>query len=249
MTRQFYKDPPIKPLRDWRTYSIGIPVLSSALGACLFMFLAFSFTELGAIPDIWRTWIVVFAAFSTALGSSFGSIGSSVEVYSKVFEGRAKRIDWISLGLSVAATLGGFILGFSALLAGAEWAVFVRLWGPIALSVLVAGDAASDVIQLGGIFGSYNLRYAQWEAEMIAYNEEHGITEPDPPALDPSELVFDPTWPEADWPYVRRMTASLNGNRATFDRATLLQMLHERERRPLSDSTVTRHVSRVREGK
>jgi MFS family permease len=114
------------------------------------MFLAFSFTELGAIPDAWRTWIVVVAAFGTAFGSSFGSVGSSVVIYAKAFEKRVELLDWISLALSILATMGGFILGFAALLAGEEWAAFVRIWGPIALSILVGGDAAGDLIELGG---------------------------------------------------------------------------------------------------
>lgn len=171
MAQEFWQKEPKRPFKDWRTYMIGLPVLSSAWGGCWFMFLAFSFTELGAIPDAWRTWIVVMAAFGTAFGSAFGSVGSSIEIYTKAFEKRAERLDWISLALSIAATMGGFILGFAALLAGAEWAVFVRLWGPIALSILVAGDAASDVIQLGGLFASYNMRYKAWEDEKRVWIE------------------------------------------------------------------------------
>jgi hypothetical protein len=169
------------------------------------MFLAFSFTELSAIPANVRTWIVVVAAFSTAFGSAFGSIGSSVEVYSKAFEKRAELLDWISLALSVLATLGGFILGFAALLAGAEWAVFVRLWGPIALSVLVAGDAASDVIQLGGIFGSYNLRYEQWRQEKRHWD-----------AAEVRGEHATPEWTTARIEDFRVVQARMNGDGATL---------------------------------
>lgn len=203
MTQPFWKPQPREPWHDWRTFAIGVPVLSSAWGACLFMFLAFSFTELGAIPADVRTWIVVVAAFSTAVGSAFGSIGSSVEVYTKAFEGRAVNLDWLSLILSVAATLGGFVLGFAALLAGAEWAVFVRLWGPIVLSVLVAGDAASDVIQLGGLFAAYNIRYQAWLDEKAAWDIAHGNVPA--PELRPAGIDD-----------FRRVLGRLNGQRATL---------------------------------
>lgn len=184
----FWQEEPRKPFKDWRTYMIGMPVLSSGWGACLFMFLAFSFTELSAIPPNVRTWIVVIAAFATAFGSAFGSVGSSVEVYSKAFEGRAVFLDWLSLGLSVLAMMGGFVLGFAALLGtGDQWTAFVTLWGPIALSVLVAGDAASDLIQLGGIFGAYKLRYAKWDQERREWNEATGYTEPVSQSVEVSE--------------------------------------------------------------
>jgi MFS family permease len=176
------------------------------------MFLAFSFTELGAIPDAWRTWIVVVAAFGTAFGSSFGSVGSSVVIYAKAFEKRVELLDWISLALSILATMGGFILGFAALLAGEEWAAFVRIWGPIALSILVGGDAAGDLIELGG------------RAER-----------------EPTELVFDPSWPTMSKEEFLGHLERLNGDRATLaDPETLKKFIHSKDRNLPSRTTLKR---------
>ena len=125
--------------------------------------------------------------------------------------------------------------------------MFVRLWGPLALSALVAGDAASDVIQLGGVFASYNLRYETWLEEREAWDKEHNEqpahTEPqradDVPADDWRDAKID------DW---RAIAARMNGNRASCDADAVRAALNEHHLRPPSDSTVNRWAQRARDG-
>ena len=237
---QFWKQKPKAPLDDWRTYLIGVPVLASALGACLFMALSFSFTELEAIPAHVKIGLVIVAAFATATGSAFGSVGSGIEVYRKAFEGRAIWLDWVSLALSVAATLGGFVMGFAALLgAVSEWSAVARVWGPLAISALVALDAAGDLIELGGLFAAYNLRYEQWEQDKAEWEQAHGIVEP----IDRS------SWPAATKDDARRLATRLNGERADVTAGNLQTYLDTLQvRADVSESTRARWADVIRNG-
>ena len=79
----FWRPKPRAPWKDWRMYSMLLPILSGALGACIFMAFGFSFTEMKIIPATIRTPMVVVAAFAVAFGSTFGSIGSGVEIFRK----------------------------------------------------------------------------------------------------------------------------------------------------------------------
>ena len=248
MTKPFWKPEPRQPLTDWRTYLIGVPVLSSALGACLFMALSFSFTELEAIPLRAKVGMVIVAAFATAMGSAFGSVGSGIEVYRKAFEGRAVWLDWVSLALSVAATLGGFVMGFAALLGAVEgWSALARVWGPLALSALVALDAAGDLIELGGLFAAYNMRYEQWLDERRQWDERHAQTEPQ--RADDANTGDDVSaWPVARLDQWRAIARSLNGSRAECDADAVRAALNEHHLHPPSDSTVNRWAQRARDG-
>jgi len=247
VTIKFWKDPPIKPLNDWRTYLIGVPVIFSATGAGLFMALSFSFTELDAISQPVKIGLVIVAAFSTAIGSAFGSIGSGIEIYRKAFEKTAIWLDWTSLALSVAATLGGFIMGFAALLgAVSQWSEAARRVGPLILSALVALDAAGDLIELGGLFAAYNVRYAAWDKERATYNDAHNIVPVEP---EPDLVRIDPRWPAADINDVKALR--LNGERADLDRYGLEQALarqFEKRMPDVSPSTVGRWVKLAKNG-
>lgn len=244
MTRSFWQEPPTKPFRDWRTYMIGIPVLFSATGACIFMAFSFSFTEMGAIAQAARIRQVIIAAYATAIGSTFGSIGSGIEIYRKAFEKRAINLDWLSLGLSIGATLGGYMMGFAALIGTAQKWGDVRLGAALlVLSGLVALDAAGDLIELGGVFAGYNIRKTAWIEAREAHNEKYGIVERQ------DRIAIDPTWPEAEIGDARRVIARMNGERATLTRDGLEQALAREQLRLRKPSTTGRWLRMAHEGR
>lgn len=176
MTEQtFWKPEPKEPWKDWRTYSMLIPILSSALGGCLFMALGFSFTEMGSILQSVRTGLVIVASFTVAFGSSFGSVGSGIEVFRKRYTGDAQGWDWISLGVSTLTTVAGFAMGFAALLgATTTWSEIAVIYGSIVVGTLAALDSTGDMIELGGLFGSYEARVERWRVEREQWRVQTG---------------------------------------------------------------------------
>ena len=77
----FWKPEPREPWRDWRTYSMLIPIVTGALGACIFFALGLAFAEILSIGAGWRKLMILVASFGVAFGATFGSIGSGIEVF------------------------------------------------------------------------------------------------------------------------------------------------------------------------
>ena len=230
--KRYYIPEPVAPWRDWRTYSLLVPVLSSTVGAMVFTTLAFGFTELETLPTLFLTRLVIIGVFSVGIGSTFGSAASGIEIYRKVFSKAVGAWDWIALGVSTATTVGGYALGFAALLgAVAEWSRPAQVWGPLALGLLVSLDGVCDIIELGGLFGSYGDRYETWLRDKAQWEAENGIVEP----IDRSQ------WRAATLADFRRLAASLNGNRTALSIANLQEHLDSmRVRLDASETTVRR---------
>ena len=225
----FWKPEPRPPFEDWRTYSMLIPILSSALGACLFLALGFSFTEIATIPQRIRTGLVIVASFTVAFGSTFGSVGSGIEIFRKVHTGQVQGWDWVSLGISTATTIAGFGMGFAALLgATAQWSQVAVIYGSLVVGTLAALDSSGDMIELGGLFGSYEDRYEQWLAEREQWRAENG----------PEAEIL--TWPVAK---VSDFEQICNGNGAHMTEDDLKVKLNERGLRMPSRATVRRWLS------
>ena len=259
----FWKPEPREPWRDWRTYSMLIPILSSALGACLFLALGFSFTEIATIPQRIRTGLVIVASFTVAFGSTFGSVGSGIEIFRKVHTGQVQGWDWVSLGISTATTIAGFGMGFAALLgATAQWSQVAVIYGSLVVGTLAALDSSGDMIELGGLFGSYEDRYEQWLAEREQWRAENGQevvgdsdylnTELEHLMQQVGGLVEEISylqnrfaWPIASKADVDRVLAGLNGRAALVDRQELALILAEEHLNlpaTTGDSTVKRWI-------
>ena len=252
MTRAFFKPEPTKPEDSKIAKALRQSLRLAVAGYAITGLFAFAFADVNLIPSWIQQALVLVGSACIVVGSETNTIPTGEAALSKIGTGRFSIFDLLAFLASLGGSLFSILIVFSVrqvALGESPWREFAIVKGPLFLGCANVLDFYGALLELSLIRRDYSRDWLTWWQEKVAWDTEYGITEPDPPALDPSELVFDSTWPEADWPYVRRMTASLNGNRATFDRATLLKMLHERERRPLSDSTVTRHVSRVREGK
>jgi len=243
----FYKPEPREPWRDWRTYSMLAPILSNAVGASIFFALGLAFAEVANIPDKWRTPLVLVASFGVAIGSTFGSIGSGIEIFRKAYKRQATGWDWASLTISVVTTIVGMVMGFAALLgATEEWSRLMTIYGCIVVGAFASLDTGGDMIELGGLFGSYEDRIEQWRDEREAYNAKYGIVEA-PIVRESPTLSFDPSWAQAGIDDVRAIAAQMNGQRATLTEEQLLSVLHQNHLRPREAKTVRRWVRTVRE--
>ena len=245
MTQEtFWKPEPKEPWHDWRTYSMLIPILSGTLGACIFMALGFSFTEMDSISAGVRIVLVILASFTVAIGSTFGSVGSGIEVFRKRYTGDIQTWDWISLAVSTLTTVAGFGMGFAALLgATTDWSSAARVWGSLVVGTLAALDSLGDMIECGGLFGSYETRVEQWRAEREEWRRSTGqsVVHIDDKLTEKLDQLVDRwAWLTATSDQVNRATAHLNGDRANLTRQELGLILAEHKLNLPSPSTVKR---------
>jgi len=270
MTETFWKPEPRPPFEDWRTYSMLIPVLSSALGACLFLALGFSFTEIAEIPQRIRTGLVIVASFTVAFGSTFGSVGSGIEIFRKVHTAQAGRWDWVSLVISTCTTIAGFGMGFAALLgATAQWSAVAVIYGSLVVGTLAALDSSGDMIELGGLFGSFEDRKEQWLIEREQWRRENGqAVVTDRAELDQRlQFLVDRikavdqeldrvhehvgqldqrwSWPQSKKSDFETILAGMNGNAPKLDRESAILLLAQNQLQPPSDSTLAKWIREV----
>jgi hypothetical protein len=247
----FWKPEPREPWHDWRTYSMLGPIAAGALGACIFFALGLAFAEIVNIRAEVRKPLIFVASFGVAIGATFGSIGSGIEVFRKSHKGEAKSWDWVSLGISTVTTIVGMIIGVATLLGGTtNWSQQAVIWGSAAVCGFAALDAAGDMIELGGLFGSYEERVEQWRAEREAWRVSTGqsvtangqeiVTKLSQLETAISQLNHRWAWPTATAADVNRATAHLNGDRANLTREELGVILAEHQLNLPSPSTVKR---------
>lgn len=261
MNENFWKPQPREPWKDWRTYSMLIPILSGALGACIFFALGLAFAEVVNIRPEVRKPLVLTASFAVAFGSTFGSIGSGIEVFRKSYKGQATAWDWTSLIISILTTIVGMIMGFAALLGATQtWSQIATIYGCIVVGGFASLDTGGDMIELGGLFGSFEDRFEHWLAEREQWRQENGqgaasagrqvaarveqvAARVEQVAADAARLSNRWTWPTATKADFERIVSGMNGDRARLDRETLSAILAEHEMNMPADSTVRRWLS------
>lgn len=167
--QDFYLDrPAMLGVRGW---SLLIPSILAAVGFCAFAVLAFSFTELQALPATFRRGLVIVGSFALAIGGEAGTLATTIEIFRK--RKHAEMWDWLSLAISAMATIAAFVLSFAALLGvNASWSSAVQLYGPIVLGVLAAFDAYSGFAETGMYLSTYDDRMGEWQAAFDAFRRE-----------------------------------------------------------------------------
>ena len=265
MTETFWKPEPKAPWRDWRTYSMLGPIASGALGACIFFALGLAFAEIAAIRPEVRKPMILVAAFAVAIGSTFGSIGSGIEVFRKSHKSQATAWDWVSLSISIVTTIAGMIIGVATLLGGTtNWSQEAVIWGSAVVCGLAALDASGDMIELGGLFGSHEDRYALWLEEREQWRRENGQVVPGhfdqvreeldrlrakhaAQAEQIIELQERWAWPTATINDFRSIVSGMNGSAATLDRSILEMKLSHEKLNPPSSATIDRWLAMAKE--
>ena len=251
MTETFWKPEPRQPWGDWRTYSMLGPIAAGAVGACIFFALGLAFAEIVSIRPEVRKPLIFVASFGVAIGAMFGSIGSGIEVFRKSHKGQAKGWDWVSLGISIVTTIAGMIIGVATLLGSTtNWSQEAVIWGSALVCGLAALDASGDMIELGGLFGSYEDRVELWRAERETWRVSTGqsLVQPDLDLVTKlanlesklANLENRHTWLTATADQVTRYTSHLNGDRANLTRQELGLILAEHKLNVPSPSTVKR---------
>jgi len=252
---QFWKPKPREPWHDWRTYSMLLPILAGALGACIFFALGLAFAEIVNIRVEVRKPMVLVASFGVAIGSTFGSIGSGIEVFRKAYKRQATSWDWASLIVSIVTTVVGMVMGFASLLgATEEWSRIATIYGCIVVGAFASLDTGGDMIELGGLFGSFEDRYERWLVEREEWRENYWRANGQSVAANGPELESRVeqlearwSWPTATKADFEFILAGLNGSAADLTREQLAIELAGNQLNLPSASTVDRWLGMVRE--
>ena len=139
-------------------------------------------------------------------------------------------------------------MGFGALLGATEtWSAAANAYGSLVVGTLAGLDSLGDLIELGGLFGSNEMRAEAWIQEKRDHELEHGSIEM--VVLEPeAELVFDPSWPVASIDDARRLISRLNGQLPELSETMMRQLLHADEKQPRSIHATKRWAREGRKG-
>jgi len=232
MTQKFWKPKPVEPWSDWRTHSMLLPILVSAVGFFVTGIFAFAFGDIQVIPETVQSWLVVVGSGLIVFGAELNTPFTTIEVFRKILRHEHNEWDLSALVASLVGTLINLIVVFSTRLPiEAAWRMLARNWGPLISGIAVACDYYGSMIELGFLFGSFDERYEQWRQEEAEWNQEHGIVAP----------VDRSTWRTATVNDFRVLVTSLNGARATLTADNLQGFFDAMQLRlDASDTTVRR---------
>jgi len=243
----FWKPKPLPPWRDWRTYSLLVPVVASTVGFFVFSIFTYAFDDIAIVPAKLQSAFVILAAICVAFGAEVGTPFTVLEVYRKALKGQANRWDWAAIVVSLSATLTAVLVAFAArIVRGTEWAAIFLEWGPLVVGLVVAADAYGGAIETGFLFADWENRMERWLEE----SAESAMRDGDNLPAQVAQLrasVARLSWPVArlsDW---RRILSGLNGQAASIDYAMAEQLLAKAKLRAPSERTLDRWVGMAEE--
>lgn len=206
MANPFWKPQPRQPWSDWRMFSMLIPVLVSALGFFVTGIFAFAFSDIAVIPASVQSWMVIVGSALIVWGAELNTPFTTIEVFRKILRKEANRWDTSALVVSLVGTMANLLVTFASRInLPNTWQAFVLNWGPLLSGSAVACDYYGAMVELGFLFGSFEVRMETWLEEKRAYEVENGIEQPRAP-LPPARI--------GDF---RRVLDRLNGNRGTLN--------------------------------
>jgi hypothetical protein len=172
----FWKPQPKAPWRDWRTYSLIVPLILSAMAFALFSVFTYALDDIIVVPALVQSWLIIAAAFCAALGAEAGTPFTIIEVFRKKRIGEVTRWDWFALGASFAATLVVVTIGMAArithtLAEPAQWAIFLTTWGTVIVGAVVVLDGYGGMVECGDLFGSFEQRMEAWLMELKEHQD------------------------------------------------------------------------------
>jgi hypothetical protein len=182
-------------------YSMLVPILVSAFGFFVTGIFAFAFSDIAVIPRAVQSWMVIVGSGLIVFGAELNTPFTTIEVFRKILRKEANAWDVSALVVSLVGTMTNLLVTFASRLALAStWKGFVLNWGPLLAGFAVACDYYGAMVELGFLFGSFELRMDRWLEEKRAWEQEHGRPRSE---LEPAKI--------ADF---RRVLSRLNGNRA-----------------------------------
>lgn len=244
MKQTFWKPQPREPWSDWRMFSMLVPILVSALGFFVTGIFAFSFSDIAVIPPATQSWMVIIGSALIIFGAELNTPFTTVEVFRKILRGEANAWDTSALVASLVGTMINLLVTFASRLSLAPlWRDVVLKWGPLLSGAAVACDYYGAMVELGFLFGSFEVRMETWLEEKRAFDEQHA-------QLDATTAEDDATveWTDATIDHWRAIAHGMNGSRAQCDAAMVEAELEARHLRPPSASTVRRWAQKTARG-
>lgn len=248
METKFWKPEPREPWSDWRMYGILVPILISASGFFVTGIFAFAFSDLAVIPAATQSWLVIFGSALIIFGAELNTPFTIVEVYRKILRKEANGWDISALISSCAGTMINLLVTFASRLSlDPAWKMILLNWGPLLSGMAVACDYYGSLVELGFLFGSFEIRMETWLEERRVWQTENKIVT-FPSAPEPDELVFDKSWPKADPDEFMEWAVKQNGARASLTPDDVTKWAHARQVQDPSLSTRKRWVKAARKG-
>lgn len=261
MNESFWKREPREPWSDWRTYSLLLPLICSAVAYTIYGIFTYAFDDIRVIAPFVQSWMVIVAALFVAVGAELGTPFTGIEVYRKQQRSQADAWDWSALIVSFAATLIGVMVALTVRSRTETGMSDVILtYGPVVVGIVVAADGYGGIVELGKLIGSYEDRREQWDVEKHEHEQIPVSNEPDASADILAQLAVTVeglsvtviglskdmkrlSWDVAKLSDFRKVRERTNGD--TLNRDTLAELLAKDEKRLPSDRTVDRWLREV----
>ena len=237
MTAQpFWKPQPREPWADWRMFSMLAPILVSAVGFFVTGIFAFAFSDIAVIPSAAQSWMVIVGSALIIFGAELNTPFTTIEVFRKILRKEANAWDTSALLASLFGTMINLLVTFASRLSLAPlWRDFVLNWGPLLSGCAVACDYYGSMVELGFLFGSFEVRMENWLEEKRQWNKENGYVEP---------VVLKP----ASIDDARRVVGQMNGERATLTAGQLADALQVEGLEFPSETSGSRWARMARKG-
>jgi hypothetical protein len=125
--------------------------------------------------------MVIVGSALIIFGAELNTPFTTVEVFRKILRKEANGWDVSALVVSLIGTVVNLLVTFASRLSlDTAWKGLVLNWGPLLSGFAVACDYYGALVELGFLFGSYEVRMDNWLEQRQAYNERHGIEHKDP---------------------------------------------------------------------
>jgi len=256
MTETFWKPEPKEPWHDWRTWGMFVPLLASMVGFAFTGLFAFAFSDIGVIAAGAQSWLVIIGSALIVWGAEANTPFTVIEVFRKILRHEHNAWDISALIASLVGTAINLLVTFASRqvrFGDSVWRIWALSWGPLVSGIAVTLDYYGGMIELGFLFGSYEIRlteYEQWKrvtgqiaGALDQIKAQVGeLLKPEFEQLTRRliELEERHTWLTATAAQVKQYTSHLNGDRANLTREELGLILAEHKLNVPSPSTVKR---------
>ena len=240
-----------------------IPLLASMLGFAFTGLFAFAFSDLGVIAAGTQSWLVIIGSTLIVWGAEANTPFTVIEVFRKILRHEHNAWDISALVASLTGTTINVLVTFASrqtLFGDSVWRVWALSWGPLLAGIAVTLDYYGGMIELGFLFGSYEIRlteYNQWlnetgqsvtqiddkltqQLDWLTQRIKAVDQELDRVADFGRQVDDRWTWLTATSDQVNRATEHLNGDRANLTRQELGVILAEHKLNLPSPATVRR---------
>ena len=156
-------------------WSMLLPTVVSAFGFFVSGIFAFAFSDVSVVRANVQSWAVLISSGLIVWGAELNTPGTVIEVFRKIIRKEANGWDISSLVISGVGTTVNLLVTFaSRTRLSPVWQTFVLTWGPLLSGIAVAFDYYGGLVELGFLFGTYELRIDDWRKEKRAFDVENG---------------------------------------------------------------------------